>query len=353
MQQFHRENLKQIEKILINCPSWIGDAVMSLPALQSVHQNMPQAQITLLANSWIVDLYKNLSFIHDIILHNPKGTDKGIRGFTKAIKNIKQQKFDLAILLQNAFRPALLTWLSGIPHRWGYATDGRSLLLTNAIKVSSDDRQCHHIYYYLRLLEKLGLFIEKPSISIKLTSKQKEKGKHLLLGKGYELKKTTVGIHPGAAYGEAKCWLPDRYAQLAERLISNDDVQVILFGAQQELSLIDNILSHMSRNPIVLAGETSLEELMGSMIYCDLYIANDSGPMHLAAALGIPLVALFGPTNEKRTAPLGEEHIIIKKHISCSPCLHRTCPSDHQCMTAITVDEVYNAAIRKIGIRQT
>ena len=313
MQQFHRENLKQIEKILINCPSWIGDAVMSLPALRSVHQNIPQAQIILLANSWIVDLYKNLSFIYDVILYNPKGADRGIRGFTKAIKHIKQQKFDLAILLQNAFRPALLTWLSGIPHRWGYATDGRSLLLTNAIKVSSADRQCHHIYYYLRLLEKLGLFIEKPSINIKLTSKQKEKGKHLLLDKGYELQKTTVGIHPGAAYGEAKCWLPDRYAQLAERLISNDDVQVILFGSQQELSLIDNILSHMSRNPIVLAGETSLEELMSSMIYCDLYIANDSGPMHLAAALGIPLVALFGPTNEKQTAPLGEEHIIIKK----------------------------------------
>jgi heptosyltransferase-2 len=353
MQQFHRENLKQIKKILINCPSWIGDAVMSLPALRSVHQNIPQAQIILLANSWIVDLYKNLSFIYDVILYNPKGADRGIRGFTKAIKHIKQQKFDLAILLQNAFRPALLTWLSGIPHRWGYATDGRSLLLTNAIKVSSDDRQCHHIFYYLRLLEKLGLFIEKPSINIKLTSKQKEKGKHLLLGKGYELQKITVGIHPGAAYGEAKCWLPDRYAQLAERLISNDDVQVILFGAQQELSLIDNILSHMNRNPIVLAGETSLEELMSSMIYCDLYIANDSGPMHLAAALGIPLVALFGPTNEKQTAPLGKEHIIIKKHISCSPCLHRTCPSDHQCMTAITVDEVYNAAIRKLGIRQT
>jgi heptosyltransferase-2 len=353
MQKIPIENQKQVEKILINCPSWIGDAVMALPALQSVHQNMPQAQITLLVNSWIADLYKNLSFTHNIILYSPKGADRGIRGFAKAVRNIRQQKFDVAILLQNAFRPALLAWLSHVPHRWGYATDGRSLLLTKAIKVNAEDHQYHHVYYYLRLLEKLGLRTEKSTIRLNLTPEQKEKGKHLLLSKGYEPQKPTVGIHPGAAYGEAKRWLTDRFAQLAERLISKNAVQVILFGAPQELSLVTTIRLLMSTNPIVLVGETTLEELMASMIWCDLFIANDSGPMHLAAALGIPLVALFGPTNEKRTAPMGEEHIIIKKNVHCSPCLYRTCPSDHQCMTAISVDEVYNAAIKKLGIRQT
>lgn len=353
MAQPSEESVKQIKKIMINCPSWMGDAVMSLPAITAMSQNFPQAKITLLANSWVADLYDNLSFVDGIILYSPKGAGRGPLGLFKAVKTIRHQSFDLALLLQNAFRPALLTWLAGVPHRWGYATDGRGFLLTRAIRIDFQIQQHHQILYYLQLLEKLGLCKSPTNIEIKLSPQQQKETHKLLTGKGLDLKKTIIGIHPAAAYGEAKRWLPERYAQLSDRIISEAGLQVIFFGAQQDIPLVENIVMQMNNKSFVLVGQTNLKELMGAVSCCNLFIANDSGPMHLAAALGIPVVAIFGPTDEKRTAPLGKQHIIIKKAFPCSPCNHRICPSDHRCMTAVTVDEVYQAVIKKIGIRQS
>jgi len=326
---------------------------MSLPVLKAMSQNFPQARIILLANSWVAGLYNHLSFIDGIILYSPKGDDKGPRGFIKALRAIKQQNFDLALLLQNAFRPALLTWLAGVHNRWGYATDGRSFLLTKAIRVDSQLQQSHQAYYYIALLEKLGLNTGTTNIEIKLSAPHQKEARSLLRDRGLDLKKNMIGIHPAAAYGEAKRWLPERFAQLADRIISEAGGQVIFFGAQRDILLVENIVAQMNNKPFVLVGQTNLKELIGTMSCCHSFISNDSGPMHLAASLRIPVIAIFGPTDEKRTAPIGKQHIIIKKPFPCSPCHHRICPSDHSCMDAITVDEVYQAVIKKIGIRQS
>ena len=353
MPQYPEENLNQIKEVIINCPSWIGDAVMSLPAIKGMRENFPQAKITLLANSWVAGLYKNLSFIDDIIFYSPKGVDRGLGGFIKAIGKIKKRKFELALLLQNAFRPALLTWLAAVPHRWGYATDGRGFLLTKAVPKDPQAQQGHQVYYYLRMLQKLGLKPAAPDIEIRLSPQQQERGRQLLISQGLDLKKAVVGIHPGASYGEAKRWLPERFARLADRLIGEEGLQVIFFGAQQEFPLVERIVSQMRYTPFILVGKTDLEELMSTISFCNIFIVNDSGPMHLAAALGTPLIAIFGPTDEKQTSPLGKGHLVIKKPFPCSPCSHRICPLDHRCMTAISVEEVYKAALNKIGIRQS
>jgi heptosyltransferase-2 len=339
------------KKIMVRATNWIGDAVMSLPAIEALHTRFPDSEIVLVAKPWVSELYQNHPAISRQIVYDAEGEHRGIRGFRRLVRSIRAESFDVAILLQNAFQAAWMAWSADIPLRVGYARDGRSSLLNAAVEVPPPAAYGHQAYYYLQLLFRCGL-IDKPQAvdAVRLylaDSERRWAGKQLqTLGLGG--KRFFAGLCPGASFGPAKRWLPDRYAKLADRLIDALGADVIIFGSRAESPLAEAVAQAMTHTPVLVAGKTTLREFMALLAKCHLVVTNDSGPMHLAAALQLPLLAIFGSTNEHATGPLGHQVRIIKHRVECSPCGLRQCPIDFRCMTRVTVDEVYKAALESV-----
>jgi len=244
-----------------------------------------------------------------------------------------------------------MAWCAGIPARIGYASDGRSALLSEAIAVPRPAAYGHQAYYYLQLLFRAGL-IDKPGpvreIRLHLTEYEKEWAARKLISLGLGGPRFLVGLSPGASFGPAKRWLPERYAALGDRLIGALGADVLIFGSRVETPLAETIARMMKHTPVVVTGETTLRQLMALLGECRLVVTNDSGPMHLAAALGLPLVSIFGCTNERATGPVGSRVRVIKRPVACSPCGLRECPIDFRCMESVSVDDVYRAALEVI-----
>jgi heptosyltransferase-2 len=244
-----------------------------------------------------------------------------------------------------------MAWCARIPVRIGYARDGRSWLLSEAVEVPPPAAYGHQAYYYLQLLFRSGL-IERPQtvqeVHLPIAESEGRWAVKQLQSVGLGGQRFLVGVSPGASFGEAKRWLPDRYANLADRLIDALGADVLIFGSPAEKPLAEAVARAMEHTPVLVAGKTTLREFMALLAKCRLLITNDSGPMHLAAALGLPLVAVFGSTDERATGPLGLQVRIIKHPVECSPCGLRQCPIDFRCMTGISVDEVYRAALESV-----
>jgi len=342
-------NLSSLRKIMVRATNWIGDAVMSLPALEALRARFPAAEIVLVAKPWVSELYWHHPVVSRQVVYDPAGEHKGVRGFWKFVQALRAEKFDAAILFQNAFHAAWMAWCARVPARMGYAREGRSVLLTDAVEVPPAAAYGHHSYYYLQLLLRAGL-IEKPQPvrEIRLVLEEAEKvwaAKHV--GRlGLRGPRFLVGLNPGAAFGPAKRWLLHRYALLADRLIGAFHADVLIFGSSAEKPLAEEIARAMKHTPTVVAGETSLRQLMALLAQCRLMISNDSGPMHLAAALGVPLVAIFGSTDERATGPVGVRTRIVKHPVACSPCGRRACPIDFRCMRGVMVEDVYRAVVK-------
>jgi heptosyltransferase-2 len=259
---------------------------------------------------------------------------------------IKEGGFDLAVLFPNAFRAAALVWAARIPDRWGYAHDGRGVLLTRPVPPAPRPFGRHQSYYYLDLLRALGIETSQPDTHLNLTDAMRARAAELLEGGGVRPGQPLVGIHPGATNSSAKRWIPERYAEVAERLTdSHQDARIVLLGGPEEQSITDAIRSHLKTAPILLSGKTSLGELMGLLGSMSVLLSNDSGPMHLASALGVPTVAVFGPTDERETGPSGPTATVVRRHVDCSPCLLKECPIDHRCMQRVSADDVYAATV--------
>lgn len=342
-------NLSSLRKIMVRATNWIGDAVMSLPALEALRARFPAAEIVLVAKPWVSELYWHHPVVSRQVVYNPAGEHKGARGFWKFAEVLRAEEFDAAILFQNAFHAAWMAWCARIPIRVGYARDGRSVLLTDALEVPPAATYGHHSYYYLQLLFRAGLIDKlQPVQEIRLVLEEAEKiwaAKHVArLGLGGP--RFLVGLNPGAAFGPAKRWLLHRYALLADRLIGAFHADVLIFGSPAEKPLAEEIARAMKHTPTILAGETSLRQLMALLAQCRLMISNDSGPMHLAAALGVPLVAVFGSTDERATGPMGARARIVKHPVVCSPCGRRACPIDFRCMRRVMVEDVYKAVVK-------
>jgi heptosyltransferase-2 len=344
-------NLANPQKIMVRATNWIGDGVMSLPALQALHARFPKAEIVLVTKPWVSELYGRLPAVSRQIVYNPEGEHEGPRGFGKLVRTLRAERFDAALLFQNAFHAAWMAWCARIPVRVGYARDGRSSLLTDAVEVPSPAAYGHQAYYYLHLLFRAGL-IGKPAPvrEVRLVLEETEKAwaaKHLER-LGLQGPRFFVGLNPGAFFGPAKRWLLHRYALLADRLIGAFHADVLIFGSRAERPLAEEIARAMKHTPVILAGETSLRQLMALLAQCHLVVSNDSGPMHLAAALGLPLVAIFGSTNERATGPVGPRTRVVKHPVACSPCGLRECPIDFRCMKAVTVEDVSKAATKLV-----
>ncbi|MEW6381650.1 MAG: lipopolysaccharide heptosyltransferase II [bacterium] len=338
-----------IRNILVRGTNWVGDAVMTLPAICAIRRNFPQARIMILARPWVQGVYAHCPDIDGTITYDQQGGFLSSR--YSVIRKLHHQGFDLAILLQNAFDAALITFLAGIPRRVGYNTDGRTWLLTHRVKISEDILKVHQVYYYLRILEALGLKAERAAPRLAVSDREKDKANQYLRVKGYRGAEPLLGFNPGAIYGSAKRWFADSFAAVADRAARQYGARCIIFGSIHDLPAAREMASRMESSPILAAGETRLEELPGLLSRCSLLVTNDSGLMHMAAASGVAVIAVFGSTDPRTTSPYGDEHTIIYKQAACSPCLRRECPTDHACMKAITVDDVWQAVVEKMRKR--
>jgi heptosyltransferase-2 len=346
-----------MSKVLVRATNWLGDAVMSLPAIRAIRQVFPHAHIAIAARPWVADLYARETSIDRIIPYT------GSRRAFAA--RLREERFDGAILLQNAFDAALLAWLARIPERIGYNRDARGLLLTRAIPVPEPgDIPRHERFYYLELLRRAGLMERFPStdaIRLEGIEAARESGARHLAALG--MAGPVIGISPGAAYGNAKRWLPDRFASSAGGLATGDLLcgsttpatrspalrpAVLVFGSASERSLCEEVAAALLRSGIQarnLAGETTLREFIDLAAACRLFLTNDSGAMHVASALAVPTVAIFGATDDATTGPTGPLARVVREHAECSPCLLRDCPIDHRCMTRVTAEKVAAVAI--------
>jgi heptosyltransferase-2 len=327
-------------KILIRATNWIGDAVMSLPALRAIRRKFPEAKITALAKPWVADLYAGESSIDRVI---PLQGGGGLRDFgikRNLIRRLRAEAFDLAILLPNSFESAAIVRLAGVRRIVGYARDGRSLLLTDAIaRPRPGDLPQHERYYYLELLQRAGLIDslpDVPEIRLEGLDEARQRGKRAF--EHHDVRLPVVGVSPGAAYGSAKRWLPERFAESAGRLAASLGASIAVFGSDSEKGLCAQVAAVCSGTN--LAGSTSLREFIDMTAACSVFLTNDSGAMHIASATGVPSVTVFGPTNEFATGPLGPLARIIRQPVDCAPCMKRECPIDHRCMTRVTPDQV-------------
>jgi len=329
---------------------------MALPALRAVRGRFPEASIAIVARPYVADIYRDQGICDQLVPYDPKGVHAGFSGRERLATELRRQTFDVALLMQNAFDAAWLAWRAKIPERIGYACDGRSFLLTKAIPVPKrGESPAHEKFYYLELLRRAGWrdsVQDESLIDLRVSEEKRRSADEFLRQSGVRPGALRIAIGAGASYGSAKCWPPSRFAEVANRLQSEADAQVILFGTATEASVSAAISAEMRRPAVDLTGKTAIADLPALLSQCHLFIGNDSGAMHVAAAVGLPVVAVFGPTDPFGTAPVTPRSSIVQQKPYCSPCFLRRCPTDHRCMTAVTADMVESAARRWLSAIQ-
>jgi len=333
--------VETFRRILIRATNWVGDAILSLPAVEAVRALHPQAHIAILARPWVADVYRFGDFADEILLYARQPGAAGIGERLRVARLLRERRFDCALLLQNAFDAALLAWLAGIPRRIGYARDGRRLLLTDAIeRPRAGEIPAHESYYYLELLRRAGWLERLPErVAVRLRGVEPAPG-------------PAIGVSPGAAFGSAKRWLPERFAEAAAELARRCGASVWVFGSAAERALCEQVAAGVRARGVEAlnrAGETSLAEFIRLAARCRVFLTNDSGAMHIAAAAGVATVAVFGSTNPEATSPVGERTRIVRQPVECSPCLLRECPIDHRCMTRVDAGRVVEAALELLA----
>ena len=332
-----------IKKILIRGTNWIGDAIMTLPAVASIRATYPQAHIAILVKPWVADIYRLFSAVDEVILYENKFDTPA--GVFRLARILKEKKFDTAILLQNAIEAAIIALAAEISLRAGYDSDARGLLLTHSIRRTKEIRKVHQIHYYLEMVKALGCVPVDPEMHLEVKINPEE-ARDVLRKYVPENRKILIGLAPGATYGAAKKWFPERFAEVADRLDAEFSIQGIVLGGKADSETAQEVKKIAHTELMNLAGRTNLREAIYLISQCRLFISNDSGLMHVAGALNIPTIAIFGSTNPVTTSPPGKKSVIIRKEVSCSPCLKKTCPTDFQCMQLISVEDVFEAAER-------
>lgn len=324
-----------IKKIIIRTPNWLGDSVMSIPAVIGVKKLFPDAEISIWTKQGLSDLWQFIPETAGTLDSAPKG-----------------HAFDLGILLTNSFRSALQMYLAKIPERRGYNVNFRRFLLTQPVPIKKKCKEMHQINYFLGILEGLGNFETDKLPGINIPETLKSGAKDFLIKNGWSGKNKLIGIHATAKYGSAKCWPKERFSKLIDKLIEIYDAQIVIAGSPDEKEDIENILNNAkSGNKVIsVAGKSDLKQLMGIISLSDMFIANDSGPMHIASAVGTPLAAIFGSTDPMHTGPRNSKTIILQKQTSCSPCFKRVCPENLECMNSIEVDDVLKAVKRLANV---
>jgi heptosyltransferase-2 len=319
-----------MNRLVILAPNWLGDAVMALPAIADVRRQWPDARITMAARPSIAPLFRLAPGVDDIVdLEQLNGVTRG------------DSEFDTALLLPNSFRSALLVKRAGIPERWGYRTQWRTALLTRGI---IPPRGLHQAEYYQHLVHALGAPNGSIEPRLVVSDEVRENGRRLLADVGWNGVTPLVALAPGAAYGGAKRWPPESFAELA-RALASDGVRSVMIGTPADATTANDV-ARCFEDVWSVVGRTDLPTLAGVLVNCRTLVTNDSGAMHLAAACGVTVTAVFGPTDERATRPLGDAHVVIVNPVWCRPCMLRECPLDHRCLRGLAAGDVAAAARR-------
>ena len=339
------------KNIVVRGTNWVGDAVMTIPALRELRRLFPQARITLATRSWAKGLFAGAEFIDELHVHD----GSGLRSVVQQVREWRKRNFDLAVLFPNSLETALVASLARVPLRVGYATEGRQVLLTHALQLPEWRSSKHEVFYYLQIVAELEWRIKheqtflntQPDGSLDISSGRKAAARDFLRAHGVESinnDRVLIALCPGSINSRAKRWPAERYAALADRLINDLEAEVILIGSKAEAEVSRDVSRQMSNQPVVLTGQTDLAELVAVLSQVDLLVTNDTGPAHIASALGRPTLVIFGPTNPLTTRPFSPYGEIMRQPPDCAPCMLRDCPIDHRCMTAITPADVFERA---------
>jgi len=331
------------KRLVIRAPNWLGDAVMALPAIADVRRAWPEARITVVARASVAPLF---ALVDGVDAHVGTGADA----------RTSMKDCDVALLLPNAFRTALEAWRAGVPERWGYRADARAMLLTRSI--ARPATSVHQVEFYQRLVAALG-FPNGPGVPrVRITDAIRDAGARALEAAGCDRRAPLMAIAPGAAYGSAKRWPPEYFAELASTLAA-DGVQTVMVGSAADASTASDVArvfqtrhagapGSAARQIVDLVGKTDLPTLAGVFTHCRTLVTNDSGAMHLAAAAGLPVTAVFGPTRDAETHPIGDAHAVLTNPVWCRPCMLRECPLDHRCLRGIDAATVAASARRTL-----
>lgn len=336
--------------IIVRMPNWIGDFVMALPVLQDLRQHFPKALLTAMCQQSHAALLDNNPHINECMTFERRSGWIHSCYRPDILAPLRRARYDLGILLTNTLASAWWFWAAHVKNRIGYAKHGRSLLLNQALPYPKDAAKIHQVELYKNILTPIGIPISQTAPTLYVTEAQLQAARAVLTQYGWDAKSPLIGINPGAAYGSAKCWLPERFRELTEKLLDQTKAHIVYFGDLSSESLIQGITHNMPSRVINLAGKTSLKELIALISCCSVLLTNDSGPMHIAAAVGTFPIALFGSTNPAQTGPYKSGEVIYKQ-ASCSPCYQRCCPIDFRCMKAITVDEVLARLLHFLKMR--
>jgi heptosyltransferase-2 len=341
MTNVHAESIK---RVVVRGTNWVGDSVMTVPALRALRRVLPHANITLAIRPGAKGIFSEADFIDDVLVYDRKNAFSVI----PQVREWRRRKFDLAVLFQNAFEAALIPFLAGVPFRLGYATESRQALLTHPLELPDWRSSRHEVFYYLYLVTALEQMLfgtssiceAEPDASIQISETRKAEAGDLLRAYGIREEDAVVAICPGSVNSRAKRWPAEAYAALADRLIESRR-RVLLIGSREEVEVSKEVMSRMRYEPVVLTGKTTLDQVTAVLATVDLIVTNDTGPAHIGAALDRPTLVIFGPTNPLTTRPFSPAAEILRHPPECAPCMLRDCPIDHRCMTAITVDEVF------------
>ena len=340
----------KIKRIVVRAPNWLGDVVMSVPALRQLRRGFPDSHITVVTREVNADVFTDAEFVDDVMIHDRAS----LRSLSHQVREWRERKFDLALLLQNAFQAAAVAFLARVPIRIGYRADRRGMLLTHAVPLPVWKNDRHEIYYYLDLvrdLEKLAGYAPAQKIDADFTlCVSEQRGREafeILRGVGIHADLPLVLLCPGSINSRAKRWPTERYAALAD-LFSESGSQVALIGSSAEVEISRQVSSQTRHRPVVLTGRTSVAEVIAIIRIADILITNDTGPAHIGSAIGTPTLVIFGPTNPATTRPFAPNGEIIRQPPDCAPSMLRDCPIDHRCMTAIQPEQVFAQARRML-----
>lgn len=333
-----------IRRIVVRAPNWVGDAVMSIAAFRELRRLFPNAHITVVSKPGTSDIFRDADFVDEVLVYERRG----LSSVWQQVGEWKRRRFDLALLLQNAFEAAAISFLAHVPLRIGYDTERRGFLLTRSVPSPSWKNERHEIFYYLNLVAELEQALlgrsqseeREPQFQIKVSTELKNEARNLLADGQIEAHKPLVLLCPGSVNSRAKRWPAERYAALADQL-AESGATVALIGSPGELEVSKHVMSLARWPPTLLTGKTSVAEVTALISIADVLITNDTGPAHIGTAVGTPTLVIFGPTNPLTTRPYGPAGEIIRHPPDCAPCMLRDCPIDHRCMTAIAPEEVF------------
>lgn len=335
-------------KIVVRGANWIGDAVMTLPALRRLRSIYPEAHITLHTRGWAEGVFRDVDSIDEILtIPQTSGKFSSVR---EQARELRRRNFDLAILFPNSFESALVARLSNIPKRLGYATESRGFLLTEKVSVPEWKNSRHESEYYLNLLGRASEAATIP-MSLTVSDQRKREAREFLTANGLDIDRPIIAFGAGSTNSRAKRWPAERFAALSDSLAAAVGTTPIFMGSKDEADVVGKITRSAKKPFVDLCGKTDLATATAILSIADVFISNDMGLAHIAAATDTPTIVIFGPTKDETTRPLGPHVEIIREPVDCSPCMLRDCPIDHRCMTRIEPERVFESAMKMLELQ--